>query len=150
MRKTAHEYLRDGILFTANEMKKSLEKNEIAKSAVCGLVLALLNKLSDTVQVDLGQWGESQGEEEPHKEPISKDGLRPKPVDVFLKDTGGAEVAIVRALRSETEMSIKEIESLVRGSKDLPVLKNISFSKAQKILELLKESGATVELRTSG
>lgn len=144
-KKAMRKLSEDKIPIVLHELNMSLSKDEIPKAVLCGAVLVLLEKLRNFSMSPV-----SEKRAKACKKPASEINLtRPEFVDIFLKSINGAEVAIIRILRSETELGIKQIRKLVSEFKTAPILKNVRFSKAQKILELLKMSGARVSAKAA-
>ena len=65
--------------------------------------------------------------------------------DVVLKSAGQAKINVIKAVRSITDLGLKEAKELV-DSAPKAIKEGISESEANEIKEKLEEAGAEVEL----
>jgi len=70
----------------------------------------------------------------------------PASYKVVLKDFGANKIQVIKAVRSETNLALKEAKALVEGVPS-DVKTGLSKEEAEKCLGVLKESGATAELQ---
>jgi large subunit ribosomal protein L7/L12 len=66
--------------------------------------------------------------------------------DVELSDGGANKISVIKAIRTVTELGLKEAKDLVDGAPK-PVLEKASKEDAAKAKAKLEEAGATVELQ---
>ncbi|MCA1961977.1 MAG: 50S ribosomal protein L7/L12 [Desulfomonile sp.] len=65
--------------------------------------------------------------------------------DVILKDFGDKKIQVIKAVRSLTDLGLKEAKDLVEGVPK-PVKQGVSKEEAEKAKAVLEESGGTVEI----
>lgn len=65
--------------------------------------------------------------------------------DVILKDFGDKKIQVIKAVRSLTDLGLKEAKDLVEGVPK-PVKQAVSKEEAEKAKAVLEESGGTVEI----
>ncbi len=65
---------------------------------------------------------------------------------VVLTGTGANKIAVIKEIRTVTELGLKEAKDLV-DSAPKPVKENISKEDAEEIKKKLEAAGATVELK---
>jgi large subunit ribosomal protein L7/L12 len=70
----------------------------------------------------------------------------PASYKVVLKDFGANKIQVIKAVRSETNLALKEAKALVEGVPS-EVKTGLSKEEAAKCLAALKESGATAEIQ---
>ncbi len=70
----------------------------------------------------------------------------PSSYKVVLKDFGANKIQVIKAVRSETNLALKEAKALVEGVPS-DVKTGLSKEEAEKCLGVMKESGATAELQ---
>ncbi|MDR4496547.1 MAG: 50S ribosomal protein L7/L12 [Candidatus Scalindua sp.] len=66
--------------------------------------------------------------------------------DVILKDVGPNKIQVIKAVRAETSLGLKEAKALV-DSAPKPIKEGVSKEEAEKIKKSIEESGAVVELK---
>lgn len=66
--------------------------------------------------------------------------------DLILKNAGNNKIAVIKVVRAETGLGLKEAKALV-DSAPQPVKENLSKEEADKLATALKEAGAEVELK---
>src|SRR5579872_1829760 len=69
--------------------------------------------------------------------------------DVVLSGSGAQKLAVIKALRTITELGLKEAKDLVEASDAAPktIKEGVSKEEADKMKKLLEEAGAKVELK---
>jgi len=65
---------------------------------------------------------------------------------VVLKEVGGQKIAVIKAVRTITELGLKEAKELVEAAPK-EIKENVSKEDAEEIKGKLEEAGATVELK---
>ncbi|MCP5003622.1 MAG: 50S ribosomal protein L7/L12 [Planctomycetes bacterium] len=65
--------------------------------------------------------------------------------DVVLKEIGPNKIQVIKAVRAETDLGLKEAKALV-DSAPKPVKEGVSKEEAEKIKKSIEEAGAVVEL----
>lgn len=65
--------------------------------------------------------------------------------DVVLKEVGPNKIQVIKAVRAETDLGLKEAKALV-DSAPKPVKEGVSKEEAEKIKKSIEEAGAVVEL----
>jgi large subunit ribosomal protein L7/L12 len=65
--------------------------------------------------------------------------------DVVLKEIGANKIQVIKAVRAETDLGLKEAKALV-DSAPKPVKEGVSKEEAEKIKKSIEEAGAVVEL----
>ncbi len=66
--------------------------------------------------------------------------------DVILKDGGANKIQVIKAVRAETNLGLKEAKDLVEGAPKT-VKEGVSKDDAEKIKKALEAAGAKVEIR---
>ena len=66
--------------------------------------------------------------------------------DVFLAETGSQKIPVIKVIRAATGLGLKMAKDIAVGAPDM-VKKGVPTEEAQKIMAVLEEAGATVELR---
>lgn len=66
--------------------------------------------------------------------------------DVILKDGGANKIQVIKAVRAETNLGLKEAKDLVEGAPK-PVKEGVSKDDAEKIKKSLEAAGAKVEIK---
>ena len=66
--------------------------------------------------------------------------------DVILKEVGPNKIQVIKAVRAETSLGLKEAKALV-DSAPKPIKEGVSKEEAEKIKKSIEESGAVVELK---
>ncbi|HOX37468.1 MAG TPA: 50S ribosomal protein L7/L12 [Candidatus Brocadiia bacterium] len=66
--------------------------------------------------------------------------------DVILKTAGNAKIPVIKVVRAETGLGLKEAKALV-DSAPQPVKEDLSKEDAEKLAAALKEAGGEVELK---
>jgi len=66
--------------------------------------------------------------------------------DVVLTEAGQAKIAVIKAVRTITNLGLKEAKELV-DSAPHAVKENVPQAEAEEIKKTLEEAGATVELK---
>jgi large subunit ribosomal protein L7/L12 len=66
--------------------------------------------------------------------------------DVILKSAGSAKLAVVKAVKEQTGLGLKEAKDLVDGAPS-PVKEGVSKDEAEGLKKALEEAGAEVELK---
>lgn len=66
--------------------------------------------------------------------------------DVILKSPGGAKLAVVKAVKEQTGLGLKEAKDLVDGAPS-PIKEGVSKDEAEGLKKALEEAGAEVELK---
>ncbi len=66
--------------------------------------------------------------------------------DVVLASIGGNKIAVIKEVRSVTNLGLKEAKELVEGAPK-PVAKGVSKDEADKIKSALEKAGAKVEVK---
>ncbi len=65
---------------------------------------------------------------------------------VFLKAAGDKKIDVIKAVRTITNLGLKEAKDLVEGA-PCPVKEGVAKSDAEAMKKQLEEAGATVELK---
>jgi large subunit ribosomal protein L7/L12 len=65
---------------------------------------------------------------------------------VVLKDAGAQKINVIKVVRANTGLGLKEAKDLVDGAPK-PIKEGISKDEAEKLKKELEEAGATVELK---
>lgn len=65
--------------------------------------------------------------------------------DVILKEVGANKIQVIKAVRAETSLGLKEAKALV-DSAPKPVKEGVAKDEAEKVKKALEEAGAVVEL----
>ena len=66
--------------------------------------------------------------------------------DVILKDGGANKIQVIKAVRAETNLGLKEAKDLVEGAPKT-VKEGVSKEDAEKIKKALEAAGAKVEIK---
>jgi large subunit ribosomal protein L7/L12 len=66
--------------------------------------------------------------------------------DVVLKDGGANKIQVIKAVRAETNLGLKEAKDLVEGAPKT-VKEGVSKEDAEKIKKALEAAGAKVEIK---
>ena len=66
--------------------------------------------------------------------------------DVILAEAGGEKIKVIKAVREETGLGLKEAKALVDGA-PAPVKEKISKADAEALKAKLEEVGAKVEIK---
>ena len=66
--------------------------------------------------------------------------------DVILKDGGANKIQVIKAVRAETSLGLKEAKDLVEGAPKA-VKEGVSKEDAEKIKKSLEAAGAKVEIK---
>lgn len=66
--------------------------------------------------------------------------------DVVLKDGGANKIQVIKAVRAETNLGLKEAKDLVEGAPKT-VKEGVSKDDAEKIKKALEAAGAKVEIK---
>ncbi|MCF6156006.1 MAG: 50S ribosomal protein L7/L12 [Candidatus Brocadia sp.] len=66
--------------------------------------------------------------------------------DVILKDGGANKIQVIKAVRAETNLGLKEAKDLVEGAPKT-VKEGVSKEEAEKIRKSLEDAGAKVEIK---
>ncbi len=65
--------------------------------------------------------------------------------DVVLKEVGPNKIQVIKAVRGETSLGLKEAKALV-DSAPKPIKEGVAKEEAEKIKKVLEDAGAVVEL----
>lgn len=65
--------------------------------------------------------------------------------DVVLKEVGANKIQVIKAVRAETSLGLKEAKELV-DSAPKPIKEGVSKDEAEKAKKALEDAGAVVEL----
>jgi len=65
---------------------------------------------------------------------------------VFLKETGGEKIKVIKVVREVTSLGLKEAKELVDKA-PAPVKEGVTKQEAEEIKKKLEEQGAVVELK---
>jgi len=66
--------------------------------------------------------------------------------DVILKSFGDQKIKVIKAVREATGLGLKEAKELV-DSAPKPIKEGISKEEAEKLVEMIKDTGAEVEMK---
>ncbi len=66
--------------------------------------------------------------------------------DVILKDAGANKIQVIKAVRAETNLGLKEAKDLVEAAPK-PVKEGVTKEDAEKIKKSLEAAGAKVEIK---
>ena len=66
--------------------------------------------------------------------------------DAILKDVGSEKIKVIKVVREQTGLGLKEAKELVDGAPK-PLKEGISKEECEKIVATFKEVGATVEVK---
>lgn len=66
--------------------------------------------------------------------------------DIILKEVGPNKIQVIKAVRAETSLGLKEAKALVDGAPK-PVKEGVSKDEAEKSKKALEDAGAVVELK---
>lgn len=66
--------------------------------------------------------------------------------DVILKDAGANKIQVIKAVRAETNLGLKEAKDLVEAAPK-PVKEGVTKEEAAKIKKSLEDAGAKVEIK---
>ena len=66
--------------------------------------------------------------------------------DVILTDVGGQKIKVIKVVRAETSLGLKEAKALVDEAPK-PVKEGVSKEEAEKLKAALEEVGATAEIK---
>lgn len=66
--------------------------------------------------------------------------------DVILAEVGANKIQVIKAVRAETSLGLKEAKELVESAPK-PVKEDISKDEANKIKKALEEAGAKVQIK---
>jgi len=66
--------------------------------------------------------------------------------DVVLKEIGGQKIQVIKAVRSVTDLGLKEAKALVDGAPGT-VKEGVSKEESEKVRAELEKAGATVEVK---
>jgi large subunit ribosomal protein L7/L12 len=65
--------------------------------------------------------------------------------DVVLKEIGANKIQVIKAVRAETSLGLKEAKALV-DSAPKPIKEGVAKDEAEKVKKALEDAGAVVEL----
>ena len=65
--------------------------------------------------------------------------------DVVLKEIGANKIQVIKAVRTETSLGLKEAKALV-DSAPKPIKEGVAKEEAEKVKKALEDAGAVVEL----
>lgn len=65
--------------------------------------------------------------------------------DVILKEVGANKIQVIKAVRAETSLGLKEAKALV-DSAPKPIKEGVAKDEAEKVKKALEDAGAVVEL----
>lgn len=65
--------------------------------------------------------------------------------NVILKEVGANKIQVIKAVRAETSLGLKEAKALV-DSAPKPIKEGVAKDEAEKVKKALEEAGAVVEL----
>ena len=65
--------------------------------------------------------------------------------DVVLKEIGANKIQVIKAVRAETSLGLKEAKALV-DSAPKPIKEGVAKEEAEKVKKALEDAGAVVEL----
>ena len=65
--------------------------------------------------------------------------------DVILKEVGANKIQVIKAVRAETSLGLKEAKALVDGAPK-PIKEGVAKEEAEKVKKALEDAGAVVEL----
>ena len=65
--------------------------------------------------------------------------------DVVLKEVGANKIQVIKAVRAETSLGLKEAKALV-DSAPKPIKEGVAKDEAEKVKKALEDAGAVVEL----
>ncbi len=65
--------------------------------------------------------------------------------DVVLKEVGANKIQVIKAVRAETALGLKEAKALVDAAPK-PIKEGVAKDEAEKIKKALEDAGAVVEL----
>ena len=68
-------------------------------------------------------------------------------VDIWIKAIGTNKMNVIKAVRVATGEGLIDAKKLVDGHADAPIKKSVTRADADSIVTLLKEAGATVEVK---
>ena len=66
--------------------------------------------------------------------------------DVILKDIGPEKIKVIKVVREQTGLGLKEAKAVVDGA-PAPVKEGVSKEDAEKLVAAFKEVGATCEIK---
>lgn len=66
--------------------------------------------------------------------------------DVVLTEVGQAKIAVIKAVRTITNLGLKEAKVLVDSAPNA-IKENVPLAEAEEVKKALEEAGATVELK---
>lgn len=66
--------------------------------------------------------------------------------DIILKEVGPNKIQVIKAVRAETSLGLKEAKALVDGAPK-PVKEGVAKDEAEKAKKALEDAGAVVELK---
>ncbi|MDR4508872.1 MAG: 50S ribosomal protein L7/L12 [Candidatus Brocadiaceae bacterium] len=66
--------------------------------------------------------------------------------NVILTDVGANKIQVIKAVRAETSLGLKEAKDLVEGAPK-PVKEGVTKEEAEKAKKTLEEAGAKVEIK---
>ena len=66
--------------------------------------------------------------------------------DVIMTDRGEAKINVIKAIRTITNLGLKESKELSEQVTPVVIFQGVSVDKAKKAQDLLEEAGATVSL----
>ncbi|ANF16859.1 50S ribosomal protein L7/L12 [Buchnera aphidicola (Schlechtendalia chinensis)] len=66
--------------------------------------------------------------------------------DVILKSIGGNKVSVIKAVRSATNLGLKEAKDLVESAPTV-IKEHVTKTEAESLKKILDETGATVEIQ---
>ncbi len=93
---------------------------------------------SAAMAVPMGGMVSAGGEEAAAKEEKST-------FDVVLKEIGANKIQVIKAVRAETSLGLKEAKALV-DSAPKPIKEGVAKEEAEKVKKALEDAGAVVEL----
>lgn len=93
---------------------------------------------SAAMAVPMGGMAPAGGEEAAVKEEKST-------FDVVLKEIGANKIQVIKAVRAETSLGLKEAKALV-DSAPKPIKEGVAKDEAEKVKKALEDAGAVVEL----
>ncbi len=65
--------------------------------------------------------------------------------DVILKEVGANKIQVIKAVRAETALGLKEAKALVDAAPK-PIKESVAKDEAEKVKKALEDAGAVVEL----
>lgn len=133
---------------TVTESAEYSEKVEEVLETISGFTLLELSELVDAFEDKFGISAAAAPVAMPGAAPAeaAEEEVEPSSYKVVLKDFGDKKIQVIKAVRSETTLALKEAKQVVEDAPS-DIKTGLSEEEAENVAETLKEAGAEVEVQ---